>query len=108
MFIASKTAFNVYSKFNTLRKYLNGPLFPTKLHAYYDQTEQKLSRFGRLMNSDDITEKVKTGGVKMEKASKSLECRGFHMLQLDDWLLKGDLHHIIFRKLALKGPFMLV
>ena len=77
MFIASKTAFNVYSKFNTLKISGNCSTLPTKLHAYYDQTEQKLSRFGRLMNSDDIIEKVKTIGCfyRWKKPQKSLECR---------------------------------
>lgn len=105
MFIVSKTAFNVYSKFNTLRKYPEiAPLFPAKLHAYYDQTEQKLSRLGRLMNSDDITEKAKTDGVQDGKSLKNHWNAAWisYMLQLDDWLLKGDLHHIIFRKLALQ------
>tara|TARA_B100000575_G_scaffold294498_1_gene310840 strand:- start:809 stop:1765 length:957 start_codon:yes stop_codon:yes gene_type:complete len=105
MFIASKTAFNVYSKFNTLRKYPEiASLFPTKLHAYYDQTERRLTRFGCLMNSDDNTEKVRTSGVQDIIRLKNDWNAAWisYLLQLDDWLLKGDLHHIIFRKLALQ------
>jgi hypothetical protein len=44
MFIPSKTAFNVYSKFTTLRKQPSiAPLFPPIVHSYYDQTEVKLN-----------------------------------------------------------------
>lgn len=104
MLIASKTAFNVYYKFNTLRKYpAIAPLFPAKLHAFYDQTETKLNRIGRLLKPTEFINKLNTDVVQDRKNHKNSWNAAWisYLLELDEWLLNGDLHHIIFRKLAL-------
>jgi O-methyltransferase involved in polyketide biosynthesis len=104
MFIPSKTAFNVYSKFTTLRKYPSiAPLFPPIVHSYYDQTEGKMSRLGRLISPQFNRKKVAACEFKDNKAFKNPWNATWisKMLALDDWLLKGDLHHIVFRKLVL-------
>ncbi len=104
MFIPSKTAFNVYSKFTTLRKYPSiAPLFPPIVHSYYDQTEGKMSRLGRLISPQFNRKKVAACEFKDNKAFKNPWNATWisKMLILDDWLLKGDLHHIVFRKLVL-------
>ena len=104
MFIPSKTAFNVYSKFTTLRKYPSiAPLFPPIVHSYYDQTEGKMSRLGRLISPQFNGKKVAACEFKDNKAFKNPWNATWisKILALDDWLLKGDLHHIVFRKLVL-------
>ena len=104
MFIPSKTAFNVYSKFTTLRKYPSiAPLFPPIIHSYYDQTEVKMNRLGRLISLQFKGKKVAACEFQDNKAFKNPWNAAWipKMLALDDWLLKGDLHHIVFRKLAL-------
>ena len=104
MFIPSKTAFNVYSKFTTLRKHPSiAPLFPPIIHSYYDQTEVKLNSLGRLISPQFKRKKVTAREFQDKKAFKNPWNATWisKMLILDDWLLKGDLHHIVFRKLAL-------
>jgi len=104
MFIPSKTAFNVYSKFTTLRKHPSiAPLFPPIVHFYYDQTEVKLNSLGRLISPQFKRKKVTAREFQDKKAFKNPWNATWisKMLILDDWLLKGDLHHIVFRKLAL-------
>ena len=104
MLIASKTAFNVYYKFNILRKYpAIAPLFPAKLHAYYDLTERRISRTGRLTKPADINKKQNTGVQDRQNFNNPWNAAWVsYLLELDEWLLNGDLHHIIFRKLALQ------
>ena len=104
MFIPSKTAFNVYSKFTTLRKHPSiAPLFPPIVHSYYDQTEVKLNSLGRLISPQFKRKVVTAHEFQDKKAFKNPWNATWisKMLILDDWLLKGDLHHIVFRKLAL-------
>lgn len=103
MFIKSITAFNVYFKFNTLRKQPSiASLFPSSIHSYYDQTELKMSCFGRLVSPRAIVKKVAEKNIKYNKTFKNpwnatwIPC----LLEFSDWLLNGDLHHIVFRKLA--------
>ena len=104
MFIPSKTAFNVYSKFTTLRKQpAIAPLFPPIVHSYYNQTEVKMNRLGRLISPHFKGKKDATYEFQDNKAFKNPWNASWisKMLALNDWLLKGDLHHIVFRKLAL-------
>ena len=104
MFIPSKTAYNVYSKFTTLRKHPSiAPLFPPIVHSYYNQTEVKMNRLGRLISPHFKGKKDATCEFQDNKAFKNPWNASWisKMLALNDWLLKGDLHHIVFRKLAL-------
>ena len=99
MFIPSKTAFNVYSKFTTLRKHPSiAPLFPPIVHSYYDQTEVKLNSLGRLISPQFKRKKVTAREFQDKKAFKNPWNATWisKMLILDDWLLKGALHHIVF------------